>query len=72
MIPKGGTVGSELSPVGRDRALLIPAVLVDRWNQQIATDYDALPEAEKESDRQQARRYIQLPRTAFGDLAASR
>ncbi|MEY9242551.1 hypothetical protein [Bradyrhizobium elkanii] len=43
-----------------DGSLLIPKELVDRWEQQIATDYAALSEKEKESDRDQVRKYLPL------------
>lgn len=42
-----------------DGSLLIPEELVKRWELQIATPYSALNEAEKESDRDQVRRYLQ-------------
>lgn len=41
-------------------SLLIPAHLVDRWKRQIETPYEYLSEAEKESDREQVRRYLPL------------
>lgn len=40
--------------------LLIPYALYDRWNRQINTPYAELSEAEKESDREQVRRYAHL------------
>jgi hypothetical protein len=40
-----------------DGSLLIPAALVRRWERQIATPYDQLPEQEKRSDREQVDRY---------------
>lgn len=43
-----------------DGSLTIPAELVERWNRQIATPYDRLSEREKESDREQVRRYLHL------------
>lgn len=43
-----------------DGGLLIPADLVGQWDRQIATDYSALSEKEKESDRDQVRRYLPL------------
>jgi hypothetical protein len=41
-----------------DGSLLIPAELVARWERQIATRYAHLDEAEKESDREQVRKYL--------------
>lgn len=43
-----------------DGALIIPADLVARWEGQIATPYAALSETEKESDRDQVRRYLPI------------
>lgn len=43
-----------------DGSLIIPADLVVRWRQQIATPYAELSDAERESDRQQVRRYLPL------------
>jgi hypothetical protein len=40
--------------------LLIPAELVSRWQQQIDTPYAALPDEQKESDREQVRKYLPL------------
>lgn len=40
--------------------LVIPQPLVERWERQIATSYDGLSEQEKESDREQVRRYLPL------------
>lgn len=45
---------------GLDGALTIPATLVNQWKQQIATPYEFLSEPEKESDRDQVRRYWHL------------
>ena len=42
----------------RDGTLVIPADLVAHWEDQIARPYDALTEAEKESDRDQVRQYL--------------
>ena len=42
--------------------LVIPAALVERWERQIATPYADLSEREKESDREQVRRYWHLIR----------
>ena len=41
-------------------ALVIPTALVEQWERQIATPYADLSEAEKESDRDQVRRYWHL------------
>lgn len=43
-----------------DGSLRIPAELVRRWESQIETPYDQLSEKEKESDREQVRRYLPL------------
>jgi len=41
-----------------DGSLLLPADLVEKWERQIATDYANLSEKEKESDREQVRKYL--------------
>ena len=41
-----------------DGSLILPAELVKHWEAQIATNYAALSEGEKESDREQVRRYL--------------
>jgi hypothetical protein len=41
-----------------DGSLTIPAELVERWDAQIATPYEQLSDLEKESDREQVRRYL--------------
>jgi len=43
---------------GGDGALTIPSDLVARWERQIATPYESLTEKEKESDREQVRKYL--------------
>lgn len=43
-----------------DGSLMLPASLVERWEKQISTDYRELSDAEKESDREQVRRYLPL------------
>jgi hypothetical protein len=43
-----------------DGSLVIPAHLVDRWESQMNTPYSALSEEEKESDREQVRRYLPI------------
>lgn len=41
-----------------DGSLLIPSDLVRQWERQIATPYNELTEKEKESDREQVRKYL--------------
>lgn len=41
-----------------DGSLVIPAHLARQWEAQIATSYPELSEVEKESDREQVRRYL--------------
>ncbi|RDJ05076.1 hypothetical protein [Rhizobium grahamii] len=48
-----------------DGSLLIPAALVERWERQIKTDYDQLPEDERESDREQVMKYLPLVQKFF-------
>jgi hypothetical protein len=43
-----------------DGSLLIPAGLVARWERQIDTKYTELDEQERESDREQVRKYLPL------------
>jgi len=43
-----------------DGSLIIPPELVDQWERQLATSYSELSEAEKESDRDQVRRYLPI------------
>lgn len=43
-----------------DGSLRLPADLVARWERQIATKYSELTENEKESDRDQVRKYMPL------------
>lgn len=43
-----------------DGSAAIPAALVERWTRQMKTLYDDLPEAEKESDRREADRVLQI------------
>ena len=50
-----------------DGALILPAELVERWEAQISTSYADLSEAEKESDREQVRRYLPLIAAAFAE-----
>lgn len=48
-----------------DGSLLLPAELVSKWEQQIATPYTLLSEREKESDREQVRKYVPVIIEAF-------
>jgi hypothetical protein len=48
-----------------DGSLLLPANLVVRWEQQMSISYAELTEDEKESDREQVRRYLPLISAAF-------
>lgn len=41
-----------------DGSLIIPAELAQRWQTQIDTPYADLTETEKDSDREQVRRYL--------------
>lgn len=51
-----------------DGSLVLPPDLVARWEAQIATPYEDLSPAEKESDREQVRRYLPLiTKTLAGD-----
>ncbi|ESY82164.1 hypothetical protein NKJ16_08760 [Mesorhizobium sp. M0179] len=43
-----------------DGSLLLPAELVERWERQIETSFEELTEKEKESDREQVRRYLPI------------
>ena len=48
-----------------DGSLLLPASLVAQWDRQVATAYVALSEKEKESDREQVRKYLPTIVTAL-------
>ena len=43
-----------------DGSITLPAELVSRWDRQIHTAYADLSDDEKESDREQVRKYFQL------------
>ena len=49
-----------------DGSLAIAPELVAQWERQIATGYSDLREAEKESDRDQVRRYLPIILEALG------
>lgn len=40
--------------------VMIPSALVERWTRQMNTDYEDLPEQEKESDRKEADRMLEI------------
>ena len=44
----------------KDGSLVLPAELVNRWERQIATPFEGLSDKEKDSDREQVRRYLSL------------
>jgi hypothetical protein len=43
-----------------DGSIVLPSALVERWEHQINTSYDKLLEIEKDSDREQVRKYLPL------------
>ena len=43
-----------------DGNFVIPAIFVERWRRQMTTPYKKLPEDEKESDRQEADKFIRV------------
>lgn len=53
-----------------DGSLLIPSDLVERWERQLETPYASLSESEKESDRDQVRRYLSIIVEAISDDAS--
>ena len=50
-----------------DGSLLLPADLVARWERQIDTKYADLDDHERESDREQVRKYLPLIASALGE-----
>lgn len=52
---------------GDDGSLTIPAGLASRWARQMSVPYAELSEAEKESDREQVRRYLPTIASALAD-----
>lgn len=58
--------------VGADGSLTIPAELAERWAKQMSTPYEDLPEKQKESDREQVRRFLPIiEKTLAADPAES-
>jgi hypothetical protein len=55
-----------------DGSLIIPAELISRWQKQIDTPYMELSEKEKESDREQVRKYVPLIVQAFAARSRER
>lgn len=51
-----------------DGSMLIPADLTLRWASQMTTPYSALTDKEKESDREQVRKYLVYVRDAMAAL----
>jgi hypothetical protein len=49
-----------------DGSLVLSFELVEQWERQIATPYGALSESEKDSDRDQVRRYLPVILDMFG------
>lgn len=49
-----------------DGSLVMPKSLVDRWRRQASTPYEELSEDEKESDREQVRKYLPIVKEAYG------
>jgi hypothetical protein len=50
-----------------DGSLLLPADLVARWEKEIATNYADLNDKQKESDREQVRKYLPIIASALMD-----
>ena len=51
----------------RDGSLILPADLVAQWERQFSMSYSELDDDEKESDREQVRRYLPLIATVLTD-----
>lgn len=50
----------------QDGSLTLPPDLVARWDDQIAKSYQDLSDAEKESDREQVRKYLDVVVRSIG------
>ncbi len=48
------------SSLDADENVVIPVELANRWARQVSTDYKDLPDNEKESDRVEARRVLEV------------
>lgn len=48
------------SILNADGSVTIPPYLVERWTRQANTTYELLPENEKESDRDEARKMLEI------------
>lgn len=55
----------EKSTLNDDGTATIPKWAVDRWTRQIGTKYDDLPQEEKDSDRAEADRVIEILKVAL-------
>lgn len=55
---------------GDDGSLTIPADQVRRWSRQMTTPYSELSDNERESDREQVRRYLPLIARALNESEA--
>lgn len=53
-----------------DGSLIIPPELANRWEKQASTPYADLSEGEKDSDREQVARYLQVIAQALADGSA--
>lgn len=54
----------------KDGSLILPAELVSLWEHQIETPYAELSEKEKESDREQVRKYLPVVLGVLDDGSA--
>ena len=54
-----------------DGSLVLPADLVARWERLIETPYAQLTDKERESDREQVRRYLPVVAQAYGPTSST-
>lgn len=59
------------APLNEDGTVTIPKWAVERWLRQSAASYAELPEAEKESDRDEARKMLAIVEPALREAAAA-